>query len=194
MSDGVVTFLAASGVATQVSSLDLFLAQVEKRAYRTALMTTRQSADALDVVQDAMTQLVRHYRERPAAEWPLIFQRILHHRLMDWHRQQARSRKWFWQRDGIQQEEDEAEDLFNEIADSREQNPAELLTRARDISAVLKALEMLPVRQRQAFLLRAWEGFDVKTTAEAMGCSEGSVKTHYFRALQALREALLAGE
>lgn len=193
MGDGVLTFPASQDAKAGASGLDQFLAGIEKRAYRTALMTTRRPADALDAVQDAMTQLVQHYRERPAAEWPLLFQRILHNRLMDWHRQQARARKWFWQRDDYQDAEG-VEDPLGQIADEREQNPAELLQRARDVGSVLQALEQLPVRQRQAFLLRAWEGFDVKTTADVMDCSEGSVKTHYFRALQSLRQALRANE
>ena len=137
-------------------------------------------------------QLVQHYRERPSAEWPLLFQRILQNRLMDWHRQQTRHKKWFWQRD-TQTDDEAEEDFLNQVVDEREQNPSELLSRARDIEIVLRALEQLPLRQRQAFVLRAWEGFDVKATAEAMGCGEGSVKTHYFRALQTLREHLQAG-
>ena len=169
-------------------SLEEFLSQVERRAYRTALLSTRKSADALDIVQDAMMQLVQHYRERPANEWPLVFQRILQHRIMDWHRQQTRNKKWFWQK-SIDVDEDD-EDELNQIVDEREQDPAELLARASDINCVISALEKLPLRQRQAFMLRAWEGFDVNETALTMGCSEGSVKTHYFRALQTLREHL----
>jgi RNA polymerase sigma-70 factor (ECF subfamily) len=107
--------------------------------------------------------------------------------MMDWHRQQARNRKWFWQKPN---DDAEAEDEISQIVDEREQNPAELLVRAADINSVLKALENLPMRQRQAFMLRAWEGFDVKTSAQVMECSEGSVKTHYFRALQTLRSEL----
>jgi len=169
-------------------SLDDFLSQVERRAYRTAMLSTRKPADALDIVQDAMTQLVQHYRARPATEWPLLFQRILQHKIMDWHRQQTRHKKWFWQTSNDL--EGDSEDEINLIVDEREQDPAELLTRASDIQCVIRALEQLPLRQRQAFMLRAWEGFDVQETAESMGCSEGSVKTHYFRALQTLREHL----
>ena len=76
-------------------TLDAFLAQVERRAYRMALLATRRSADALDVVQDAMLQLVQHYRARAHHEWPLLFQRILQNRILDWHRQQTRQRRWF---------------------------------------------------------------------------------------------------
>lgn len=186
MSD-VVALLVADASVGQPPTLEQFLAQIEQRAYRTALLTTRKSADALDIVQEAMLKLVRHYRTRTAAEWPLLFQRILQHCLMDWHRQQARNRKWFWQQPN---DDVDAEDEMNQIVDEREQNPAELLVRASDINIVLKALENLPLRQRQTFMLRAWEGFDVKTTAQVMACSEGSVKTHYFRALQALRSEL----
>jgi RNA polymerase sigma-70 factor (ECF subfamily) len=109
---------------------------------------------------------------------------------MDWHRQQARSKKWFWQQPF--EPNDEGDDVINQIVDEREQNPAELLAHASDIKIVLNALENLPMRQRQAFMLRAWEGFDVRETATAMECSEGSVKTHYFRALQTIRGLLLA--
>lgn len=177
-----------SDVKTHVLSLDEFLRQVERRAYRTAMLSTRRSVDALDIVQDAMTKLVQHYRDRSAAEWPLLFQRILQHRIMDWHRQQTRQKKWFWQ--STPDVEDEGDDLINSVVDEREQDPAELLARASDIQCVISALELLPLRQRQAFMLRAWEGFDVAETASAMECSEGSVKTHYFRALQTLREHL----
>lgn len=171
-------------------TLEQFLTQAEQRAYRTAMLTTRRSADALDIVQDAMMQLVQHYRTRTSEEWPLLFQRILQHRIMDWHRQQARAKKWFWQTPI--DSEDDNDDMINQIVDEREQNPAELLARAGDIQVVLNALGNLPIRQRQAFMLRAWEGFDTQTTAESMGCSEGSVKTHYFRALQSLRASLMA--
>ncbi len=169
-------------------SLEQFLSGVERRAYRSALLSTRKSADALDIVQDAMTQLVQHYRAQPAHEWPLLFQRILQHRIMDWHRQQTRSKKWFWQKP--MDSDEDGEDELNQIVDEREQDPAELLARANDINCVINALEKLPFRQRQAFMLRAWEGFSVQETASSMECSEGSVKTHYFRALHTLRQHL----
>lgn len=186
--------VAGSSPAVMQASLSLeaFLSQVERRSFQTAMLSTRRPADALDIVQDAMTQLVQHYRNRPANEWPLLFQRILQHRIMDWHRQQSRQKKWFWQK--VQDDEDDPiDDELNYVVDEREQDPAELLARASDIQRAINALELLPVRQRQAFLLRAWEGFDVQQTAATMGCSEGSVKTHYFRALQALREQLVSG-
>jgi RNA polymerase sigma-70 factor, ECF subfamily len=188
MLESSAVMLSASVMKSSPLSLDDFLAQVERRAYRTALLSTRVSTDALDVVQDSMLQLVQYYREHQSHEWPLLFQRILQNKIMDWHRQQARNRKWFWQK--VADIDDEDEDELNQIIDEREQNPAELLARAKDVQCVIQGLENLPPRQRQAFILRAWEGFGVHETAAIMGCSEGSVKTHYFRALQGLREYL----
>jgi RNA polymerase sigma-70 factor (ECF subfamily) len=189
------TPVRAAAIAMPMSitpiTLDVFLAQVERRAYRMALLATRRSADALDIVQDAMLQLVQHYRTRAHDEWPLLFQRILQNRILDWHRQQTRQRRWFWQ--GGSSDLDaatETEDPLAYIEDERSGNPAELLAVASDIERVLVALEQLPLRQQQAFLLRAWEGMDVAETASAMQCSTGSVKTHYFRALQTLRALL----
>lgn len=182
-----VTPISAASTAVTLS-LDTFLAQVERRAYRMALLATKRSADALDVVQDTMLQLVQSYRDRPAAEWPLLFQRILQNKIMDWHRQQTRQRKWFWQA-AVPNDED-AEDPMALIVDERDNNPAQLLERAGDIEAVMAALAQLPLRQQQAFMLRSWEGLDVTQTATVMGCGEGSVKTHYFRAMQVLRAAL----
>lgn len=188
MLDESVVSSDVDAVSPSPISLEQFLSGIERRAYRSALLGTRKSADALDIVQDAMTQLVQHYRAQPAHEWPLLFQRILQHRIMDWHRQQTRLKKWFWQKPMDSGEDDE--DEVNQIVDEREQDPAELLARASDINCVIKALEQLPLRQRQAFMLRAWEGFSVQETAASMECSEGSVKTHYFRALQTLRQHL----
>lgn len=188
MSATVTSITAATASKQTALSLDAFLAQVERRAYRMALLATKRSADALDVVQDAMLQLVQSYRDRPAAEWPLLFQRILQNKIMDWHRLQTRQRKWFWQTP-VPSDED-AEDPMALIVDERDNNPAQLLERAGDIEAVLAALEQLPLRQQQAFMLRSWEGLDVAQTAAVMECGEGSVKTHYFRAMQVLRAAL----
>ncbi len=191
--------MAATAVMTAkvtALNLDSFLAASERRAYRMALLATKRSADALDIVQDAMLQLVQHYRQRTPQEWPLLFQRILQNRILDWHRQQTKQRRFFWsfgqggKSDAINMDGDIEEDPLAFIVDPRENNPQELLQRAGDVETVLRVVEQLPLRQQQAFLLRAWEGLDVKETAAAMQCSEGSVKTHLFRALQMLRAAL----
>lgn len=185
------TMIATTMTATVTAlTLDTFLASSERRAYRMALLATKRSADALDIVQDAMLQLVQHYRQRTPQEWPLLFQRILQNRILDWHRQQARQRRWFWQMGTIALDGEDDEDPIAAIEDPRENNPQELLRRASDVETVLRIVEQLPLRQQQAFLLRAWEGMNVAETAAAMQCSEGSVKTHLFRALQTLRAAL----
>lgn len=184
---------ALNNLSSANNVLDVFLASVETRAYRSALLTTRKSADALDIVQEAMLHLVQSYRTREATEWPLLFQRILQNKLMDWHRAQTRQRRWFWQVP-VNITEDEDENVIDTIVDEHSENPTEIISRAQDIERVIGLLEMMPLRQRQAFLLRAWEGFDVATTASVMECSEGSVKTHYFRALQFLRTQLLICE
>lgn len=177
---------------TKVDPLEAFLAGVEKRAFRTALLTTRKTADALDIVQEAMLKLVQNYRTRSAAEWPLLFQRILQNTLMDWHREQSRQRRWFWQAPASRETDEESTE--EDYAGEPEENPAEIMARARHIEVVMAALEKLPLRQRQAFLLRTWEGFDTAATARVMECSEGSVKTHFFRAVQTLKNLLENGE
>ena len=187
-----ISQLRTAPAATAAPTLEAFLASVERRAYRSALLTTKKAADALDIVQDSMLQLVDHYADKDADAWPLLFQRILNNKLMDWHRHQQRQRRWFWQPSPLVDEEGEEAEL--EWLDERADCPAQLLERARDIETLLAALETLPLRQRQAFLLRAWEGLDVQATAEVMGCGQGSVKTHYFRALASLRQALLPSD
>jgi RNA polymerase sigma-70 factor (ECF subfamily) len=170
------------------NQLDFFLASVEKRAYRTALFTTKKSQDALDIVQDAMMQLVQYYREKSAEQWPLLFQRILQNRIMDWHRSEQKKRRFFWQKPAQSNEEDDGE--MEWVGDEQEWNPSNLVARMQHAEQVIQLVNALPLRQRQAFLLRSWEGFDVEETAQAMECSPGSVKTHYFRAVQKLQELL----
>lgn len=173
------------------TQLEFFLASVEKRAYRTALFTTKKSQDALDIVQDAMLQLVQYYREKTVGEWPLLFQRILQNRIMDWHRAEQKKKRYFWQAlNPIADDDDPLDDLEQNYADDREWNPSELVSRMQNVERMLEAMDLLAVRQRQAFLLRAWEGFDLEQTAQVMQCSVGSVKTHYFRAVQKLQELL----
>ena len=168
--------------------LNLFLAEVEKRAFMMARFATSNADEALDLVQDAMFEFVKRYTDRPAAEWNVLFYRILQSRITDWYRRASvrnRFRHWFGVNDG-----NEGEDPFLNIADPSAPDPAEMMSRRNTAEALEKAVRRLPLRQRQAFLLRAWEGLDVAQTATAMGCSEGSVKTHYSRAVHALRALL----
>jgi RNA polymerase sigma-70 factor (ECF subfamily) len=152
-----------------------------------ARFATSNTDEALDLVQDAMLDFVKRYSGRPEAEWYVLFYRILHSRIIDWYRRASvrnRLRHWF------DADSEEREDPLNNIADPAAPGPEELTILRYTGEALETAVRRLPLRQRQAFLLRAWEGFDVAQTAAAMGCSEGSVKTHYSRAVHTLRGLL----
>ncbi len=169
--------------------LDRFLASVERRAFVTARMATGNADDALDIVQDAMLGLAQGYATRPAQEWGPLFQTILQSRIRDWYRRSRvrnRFRVWFGGRD----DGDDSPDPMAELPDTHEPGPEKRIGHARAMGTLEQAINALPLRQQQAFILRAWEGLDTRETAQAMGCSEGSVKTHYSRACGTLREAL----
>lgn len=151
-----------------------------------ARLATGNTDDALEIVQEAMYKLVEKYASRPEPEWGPLFHRILQSRINDWHRRaslRARFRNWL----GIP---DEGNDPIQELPDEQNGNPEYVLLSYRRIDKLEEAIHGLPVRQQQAFLLRIMEGLDVRETARAMGCSEGSVKTHYSRAVHTLREKL----
>lgn len=173
----------------QTQALDRFLAGVERRALRMAQIATGNDDEALDLVQEAMFKLVQRYADRDGSEWGPLFHRILQSRIRDWYRRtrvRNRWREWFGQ---AQDDEDDREDPLAAVADPLAR-PDEDLKRKRACTALDAALHRLPLRQQQAFLLRAWEELDVAETAAAMNCSEGSVKTHFFRAVRALRKQL----
>ena len=174
---------------TRSRALNQFLAGVELKAFKMAQAALRHEDDALDAVQDAMLQLVRAYADRPAEQWKPLFYRILENRIRDIQRRRTvRGRVIAW----LPFRGDEGDDEPDPIAQapSPEPQPPRRLELDQAVAGLEKALGELPGRQRQAFLLRALEGLDVAETAAAMGCSQGSVKTHYFRALQALRAQL----
>jgi len=171
-------------------ALEVFLASVERKAFRIAQIALRHDADALDVVQDAMLQLSARYASRPAAEWKPLFYRILENRIRDVQRRRSvRNRVMAMVPWRSGEEDQQAPDPIAEAADTGP-SPARLLESDEILRALERALVALPNRQRQAFLLRNFEGLDVAQTAQAMKCSEGSVKTNYFRAVQALRGKL----
>ncbi|MGH8224188.1 MAG: RNA polymerase sigma factor [Woeseiaceae bacterium] len=169
-------------------ALERFLAGIERRAYRIACMALRDHAEAADAVQDAMIRLVRNYGRHPEDQWRPLFYRILKNRITDCQRRQTVRRAVMAWWPG-QQAEEERPDPFESAVDPRGR-PDEELEGAELLSRIEEALAALSSRQREAFLLRNFEGLDVAQTAVAMGCSEGSVKTHYFRAMQALQLAL----
>lgn len=169
-------------------ALDQFLAEVEKRAYRMAVIATGNREDALDIVQDSMFKLAQRYHDRSANEWPPLFYRILQRKIRDWYRRNKVKNKWL-RLFSVRQNEEGLEEIET-IPDPVNNQPDQVLTNSRAISELNKALGQLPLRQQQALLLRLWEGLDVRQTAKAMGCSDGSVKTHYSRAVHVLREKL----
>ena len=177
------------------AELDDFLAGVERRAYKSVLYSVRDHHTALDIVQNAMLKLCERYRDKPAEEWPMLFQRILHNAIMDHHRR-ARVRD-FWVRLAapLRDRDDEtATESLEELASSDEsglgQDPLDSAEGRQVMAAIEAAIAELPLRQRQAFLLRYWEDMDVAEVAQVMGCSAGSVKTHSHRAINALVKKL----
>jgi len=181
--------LTDSSDQTRSRALNQFLAGVELKAFKIAQAGLRHEDDAHDAVQDAMLQLARACADRPPEEWRPLFYRILENRIRDMQRRRTvRGRVIAWLPFRGDEDEDELDPIAQ--APSPEPQPAQRLELEQAIGALERALGELPRRQQQAFLLRALEGLDVAATALAMGCSQGSVKTHYFRAVQALRAQL----
>lgn len=167
--------------------MDTFLRSVERPAYRMALMACRNREDALDLVQDAMCRFVDRYSGKPGEEWKSLFYTVLHNRIADHLRRRAvrdRLRGWFGLSDDGREEGPES------FPDANSPDPEREMRLDGASRALARALEELPFRQRQAFLLRSREELGVEETARVMGCSAGSVKTHCSRAVQALREKL----
>lgn len=174
-----------------------FLENVEKRAFKQAVYATQDEAAALDVLQDAMIKLAEKYGDKPAQEFPLLFQRILQNTLLDYFRRRKVRSTWVTLFSSFFSEEgDYSEDFFERLdQDPKNEalnNPAEQLSQQQILKILEQEISFLPARQRQALLMRYWEDMDVNDTALAMGCSEGSVKTHCSRAVQALAKALKA--
>lgn len=169
-------------------ALEKFLAEVEKRAYRMAVIATGNREDALDIVQDSMFKLVERYQKRSAEEWPPLFYKILQGKIRDLYRRNKVKNKLL-RLFSVRRNEDGLEEIET-VPDPVNSQPDQALTNNRAIFELDKALGELPLRQQQALMLRLWEGLDVKQTAQAMGCSDGSVKTHYSRAVHTLRSKL----
>ena len=177
-------------VLDQSRELDKFLAEIERRAFRMAQVALRDPDDALDVVQDAMLKLARNYASKPSGEWRPLFYRILENGIRDLQRRRTvRKKLMVWLPGAKEDPEGEAQDPLDSVASGGPDAP-ELLMRDQAMQKLEGSLRALPARQREAFMLRNLEGLDVAETARAMGCSEGSVKTHYSRAVHALREQL----
>jgi RNA polymerase sigma-70 factor (ECF subfamily) len=170
--------------------LEKFLAEIERRAFRMAQVALRDPDDALDAVQDAMIKLTRNYASRPSAEWRPLFYRILENGIRDLQRRRTVRKRIMTWLPGLKEDPDnEAQDPLENVADAGPAIPEKLM-QAEAMQQLEQSLRALPARQREAFMLRNFEGMDVAETARAMACSEGSVKTHYSRAVHALREQL----
>ncbi len=196
MSACVATFAVSSrdsgrtGVETlqRERELNRFFVEVEKRALRIAEIAIRDRDEALDLVQDAMIKLARNYADKPVEEWTPLFYRILQNRVRDWQRRaMVRNRVMVWFGKG---NEENDYDPVAAAPDPAGRTPDENLENREAMLKLEDAVAGLPGRQKEAFMLRTFEGLDVAGTAVAMGCSEGSVKTHYSRAVHSLRDSL----
>lgn len=169
--------------------LDAFLAAAQARAVRVAEIATRSRDDALDIVQDAMLHLARAYGRRPPEEWPPLFHRIVENKIRDFQRRlTVRNRIFFWRSTTAGEEEELMPEL--QSPDLAVLDATEGLMQAEALKRLELAIAELPARQREAFVLRVWEGRSTDEAAQAMGCSDGSVKTHLSRALATLRARL----
>jgi RNA polymerase sigma-70 factor (ECF subfamily) len=182
-------------MATQKELAD-FLASVERRAFKQAVFSVHEEQAALDIVQDSMMKLAEKYPDRPAAELPLLFQRIVQNTIRDHFRRTKVRSTWTTLLSGLGMGGDDDADPLEtlEVADTSNipASPAAQLEQSQVMATIEDAVQALPQRQREAFMLRYWEELDVSETAKVMGCSEGSVKTHCSRATHALAKILRA--
>ena len=173
-----------------------FLKSIEKRAFKRTVYAVRSDDAALDIVQDAMIRLAEKYADRPAAELPLVFQRILSNATMDYFRREKVRGAVMQNLSDFEGNDGEEFDLLETLHALEDtmgtESAADAVSRAQILQIIDQQVSALPTRQREAFLLRYWEEFDVSETAAVMGCSEGSVKTHCSRAVHALAKALKA--
>ena len=190
-------FQGYSLLATE-QELSAFLKGVEKRAFKRSLFHVRDEEAALEIVQDSMLKLSQHYGDKPINELPMLFQRILSNSTLDWFRRQKTQKALFTHFSDLESSSDDdggfdwLETYATNADEAAAHNVESLTERKQTLQSIEKEIQELPTRQREAFLMRYWEEMDVAETAAAMGCSEGSVKTHCFRAIQTLSKALKA--
>jgi len=175
-----------------------FLVSVERRAFKQAVYAVRDDDSALDIVQDAMFKLAEKYSDKPPAELPLLFQRILQNVIHDHFRRQKVRNLWTTLLSSLRPEDEDGGDRdpmesLESADDARTgESAAQLVERDQILQLIDTEVQKLPTRQREAFVMRYWQEMDVAETASAMGCSEGSVKTHCSRATHTLAAALKA--
>ena len=177
------------------AELSDFLKNAEKKAFKRAYYHVRDEDAALDIVQDSMIKLCTHYADKPITELPLLFQRILSNTVLDWFRRQKTRNALFSNMSDFGSDDAESDFDLMEVNSNATENATvesaeQWIGRVQTLEHIETAVMALPPRQREAFLLRYWEELDVAETAAVMGCSEGSVKTHCSRAIQALSKTL----
>jgi len=177
----------------KLQAMDQFLRSIERHAYSIAMMAIGNREEALDIIQDAMFKLVQLYIDKPEQEWRCLFYKILQNQIRDRYRRNKVRNYWRVCLDKLGINNNDDEEPLERFADQNIQEPSQYLSTKRNIENIAQAINHLPLRQQQAFLLRAWEGLSEAETAIAMGCSKGSVKTHYSRAREALRSTLNEG-
>lgn len=168
--------------------MDTFLKGVERRAFVMARLATNQEEEALDIVQDAMFKLVQKYSHLDKDDWPKYFYKILHNKINDWYRRESVRNRWrvFFKN----KPENEGFNIEETVRQTSFREPENVFVGEQAAKDILAAIDELPLRQQQALTLRLWEGFSVAETAKIMGCSQGSVKTHFSRAVHRLRGML----
>ncbi len=187
----------AETILASSHELSFFLESVERRAFKQAMFAVRDEDAALDIVQDAMLKLAEKYGDRPAEELPMLFQRILQNTIRDYYRRSKVRSMWTTVMSSLSSKDedddhDPLESIEAEQAGLLNTTPDGALQQAQILAIIEEEIAKLPTRQREAFLMRYWEEMDVAETAEAMGCSDGSVKTHCSRATHTLAAALAA--
>ena len=171
-----------------------FLRSVERRAFKRSFYQVRNEESALDIVQDSMMKLSQHYGDKPPAELPMLFQRILTNTILDWFRRQKTQHALISNLSDLgtagSEDDDPLEMLEDLLGHEGTESAQDSLERSQTLKILESSIMELPARQREAFLMRYWEELDISETASAMGCSEGSVKTHCSRACHTLALAL----
>ena len=191
----IMAFFCGHPVLASESELSEFLKSVEKRAFKRSVYHVRNEESALDIVQDSMMKLSEHYGHKPVEELPMLFQRILSNCTLDWFRRQKVQNALFSNMSDFESAGDDEDFNLLETLDASSgadlgESAESITDRAQTLRSIESEIQQLPGRQREAFLMRYWEEMDVAETAAAMGCSQGSVKTHCSRAVAALGKAL----
>ena len=175
---------------TDTTPMEQFLKDIERRAFHMARLATGSRDDALDIVQDAMYKLVEKYSAKSADEWRPLFYRILNSKITDYYRRNGVKNRLISLASWGMKPDELGGDLIDRAEGRNSETPDQMLVRELQIKQLTAAVKKLPTRQREAFMLRCWDGMSTATTAKTMGCTEGSVKTHYSRAMHSLRNSL----